>query len=124
MNDRRHQTWANSNRFVPRVFVQPFKRFTQIEAASGIVLLVAAAVALIWANSPLADSYFHLFEEWIVEIQFGPIHLEETFGHMINDGLMAFFFFVVGLEIKREIVMGEFSDRSEERRVGQEGRTR
>lgn len=110
MNDRRHQTWANSNRFVPRVFVQPFKRFTQIEAASGIVLLVAAAVALIWANSPLADSYFHLFEEWIVEIQFGPIHLEETFGHMINDGLMAFFFFVVGLEIKREIVMGEFRD--------------
>ncbi|HEX7100075.1 MAG TPA: Na+/H+ antiporter NhaA [Acidimicrobiia bacterium] len=109
-HDHRHLTWATSNRFVPRVFVQPFKRFTQIEAASGIVLLVAAAVALVWANSPLASSYFHLFEEWVVEIQLGPIHLEETFGHMVNDGLMAFFFFVVGLEIKRELVMGEFRD--------------
>src|SRR5690554_1013284 len=110
MNDRRHQTWANSNRFVPRVFVQPFKRFTQIEAASGVVLLVAAAVAMVWANSPLADSYFHLLEEWVVELQFGPIRLEESFGHMVNDGLMAIFFFVVGLEIKRELVLGELRD--------------
>ena len=110
MNDQRHSTWANSNRFVPRVFVQPFKRFTQIEAASGVVLLVAAAVALVWANSPLADSYFHLFEEWVVELQFGPIQLEESFGHMVNDGLMAIFFFVVGLEIKRELVLGELRD--------------
>ncbi|HLT96131.1 MAG TPA: Na+/H+ antiporter NhaA [Acidimicrobiia bacterium] len=108
--DQRHSTWANSNRFVPRVFVQPFKRFTQIEAGSGIVLLVAAAVALVWANSSYADSYFHLFEELIVEFQFGPIHLEESFGHMVNDGLMAIFFFVVGLEIKRELVLGELRD--------------
>src|SRR5690606_23853234 len=110
MNDQRHSTWANSNRFVPRVFVQPFKRFTQIEAASGVVLLVAAAVALVWANSPLADSYFHLLEEWVVELQFGPIHLEESFGHTVNDGLVAIFLFAVGLEIKREMVLAGLRD--------------
>lgn len=108
--DTRHPTWATSDRFVPRVFVRPFLRFSQIEAASGIVLLVAAAVALVWANSPWAGAYQTLFEELHLELNFGPVHLDESFGHLINDGLMAIFFFVVGLEIKRELVMGELRD--------------
>lgn len=109
--DERHDTWATSNRFLPRTFVRPIYRFTQVEAASGIVLLVAAAVALIWANSPWSSAYHHLFEEIHVEFSFGPVHLDETFGHFINDGLMAIFFFVVGLEIKRELVLGDLRDR-------------
>jgi Na+:H+ antiporter, NhaA family len=108
--DERHGTWATSNRFVPRTFVRPFHRFSQIEAASGLALLVATAVALIWANSPLADSYHHLFEEVHLEFSLGPIHLEESLGRFINDGLMAVFFFVVGLEIKRELVLGDLSN--------------
>lgn len=108
--DERHGTWATSNRFVPRTFVRPFYRFSQIEAASGLVLLVAAAVALIWANSPLADSYHHLFEEVHLEFALGPIHLDESLGRFVNDGLMAIFFFVVGLEIKRELVLGDLSN--------------
>ncbi|HSJ35603.1 MAG TPA: Na+/H+ antiporter NhaA [Acidimicrobiia bacterium] len=108
--DERHDTWATSNRFVPRTFVRPLYRFSQIEAASGLALLVAAAVALIWANSPLADSYHHLFEEVHLEISLGAFHFEESLGHFINDGLMALFFFVVGLEIKREMVLGDLSN--------------
>lgn len=107
--DTRHPTWATSDRFVPRVFVRPFLRFSQIEAASGIVLLVAAAVALVWANSPWAGAYQTLFEELHLELNFGPVHLDESFGHLINDGLMAIFFFVVGLEIKRELLVGELA---------------
>lgn len=105
--DPRHPTWANSNRFVPRVFVRPFLRFSQVEAASGFALLSAAAIALVWANSPWSDLYRQLFQELSLEITFGPIHLNESVGQLINDGLMAIFFFVVGLEIKRQLVLGE-----------------
>ena len=55
--DDRHQTWASSERFVPTRFIQPFVRFTRIEASSGIVLLAATVVALIWANSRFSDTY-------------------------------------------------------------------
>ncbi|MGH8951573.1 MAG: Na+/H+ antiporter NhaA, partial [Acidimicrobiia bacterium] len=101
--DRRHQTWATSERFVPKRFVRPFVRFTRIEAASGIVLLVAAVAALIWANSRWSDTYFQILETQLT-IEFGPFHLDESLLHLINDGLMAIFFFVVGLEIKRQLV--------------------
>lgn len=108
--DDRHDTWATSDRFVPRTFVRPFLRFSQVEAGSGIVLIVAAAVALIWANSPLADSYVQFFDGTHISFSLGPLHLEESLGHIINDGLMAIFFFVVGLEIKRELVLGDLRD--------------
>ncbi|HEX2403170.1 MAG TPA: Na+/H+ antiporter NhaA, partial [Acidimicrobiia bacterium] len=108
--DRRHQTWATSERFVPQRFVRPFVRFTQIEAASGIVLLAATIVALIWANSRWSATYFDILETHLV-IEFGPFHFDETVLHLINDGLMAIFFFVVGLEIKRELVLGDLRDR-------------
>lgn len=108
--DDRHVSWASSERFVPRTFVRPFVRFTRIEAASGIVLLAAAAMSLVWANSPWSDSYQQLFEETRVMLGLGPLQLDETLGHFINDGLMAIFFFVVGLEIKRELVVGDLRD--------------
>lgn len=107
--DRRHQTWATSERFVPRRFVRPFVRFTRIEAASGIVLLAASVVAIIWANSRWSADYFELLEAHL-SIELGPFHLDESLLHLINDGLMAIFFFVVGLEIKRQLVLGDLRD--------------
>ncbi|MDP9493728.1 MAG: Na+/H+ antiporter NhaA [Actinomycetota bacterium] len=108
--DPRHSTWASSGGFVPRTFVQPFARFASTEASSGVVLLVAALVALVWANSPWSDSYFQVFDETRLVFAVGPVEVNETLGHFINDGLMAVFFFVVGMEIKRELVVGELRD--------------
>ena len=92
------------------------QRFLGIEAAGGILLIFAAAIALIWANSPWSDSYFDL---WNTEINLSIgelISLEHhghalTLGDFINDVLMVLFFFVVGLEIKRELVTGELNTR-------------
>ncbi|HJR67621.1 MAG TPA: Na+/H+ antiporter NhaA [Gemmatimonadaceae bacterium] len=88
--------------------LRPFQQFTHTEAAGGIVLLACAAVALVWANSPWAASYFHLWEATI-GIRVGERALDLSLHHWINDGLMAVFFFVVGLEIKREMLVGELS---------------
>jgi NhaA family Na+:H+ antiporter len=88
--------------------VRPFEAFFRLEAASGIVLLVAAAAAIIWANSPWGSSYFHLWE-LRVRLGLGDLALAKTLHHWINDGLMAVFFFVVGLEIKREVMVGELA---------------
>jgi NhaA family Na+:H+ antiporter len=107
--DPRHTTWVGSDRFVPRNFVRPFVRFTRIEAASGIVLLIAAIAAIVWANSPWSETYFSILESPI-SVELPGIHFEETVQDFINDGLMAIFFFVVGLEIKRELVIGDLRD--------------
>ncbi len=104
-----HRTWLHSERFIPRRFVRPALRFTRVEAASGIVLLVAAVIAVIWANSSFGDTYEELWET-VFKIEIGSFHLEETFRDLVNDGLMAIFFLVVGLEIKRELVVGELRD--------------
>jgi len=87
-----------------------FQEFARIEVLGGILLLVAAIGALIWANSPLADSYF---EFWHTELGFkiGYRELSHDLLHWVNDGLMVIFFFVVGLEIKREVTTGELADR-------------
>ncbi|MGK7310866.1 MAG: Na+/H+ antiporter NhaA [Candidatus Longimicrobiales bacterium M2_2A_002] len=91
-----------------RRLVLPFQEFFQAESASGIVLLICAAGALIWANSPWADSYFHLWETHVV-VGGGPLVLDYSLHYWINDGLMAVFFFMVGLEIKREVMVGELA---------------
>jgi NhaA family Na+:H+ antiporter len=107
--DQRHRTWATSERFVPKTFIRPFVRFSQIEASSGIVLLVAAVVAMAVANSGWSQSYFDFLGQHLT-IEFGSFQFDESVLHLINDGLMAIFFFVVGLEIKRELVVGDLRD--------------
>ncbi len=82
------------------------REFFETEAAGGVVLLVAAVVALVWVNSPLRDSYEALWSS-VVSIEFGSFGITEDLRHWVNDALMAIFFFVVGLEIKRELVAGE-----------------
>jgi len=92
-----------------RLAGRPLERFLRIEAASGILLLVAAAVALAWANSSWAESYFHLWHT-PVGIRIGEFSWVRPLEWFINDGLMVIFFFVVGLEIRREIYCGELSE--------------
>jgi NhaA family Na+:H+ antiporter len=86
----------------------PFQQFFRTGSAGGIVLLACTAIALAWANSPWGDSYFHLWEQYFT-IGFSEIALTLTLHHWINDGLMVIFFFVVGLEIKREMLVGELA---------------
>jgi len=86
----------------------PIQAFLRIEASGGILLLICTVIALVWANSPWADVYHHLLETKFV-VGYGQYVIDKTLLHWINDGLMAIFFFVVGLEIKREILLGELS---------------
>jgi NhaA family Na+:H+ antiporter len=86
----------------------PFRDFARKEASGGLVLLVAAIVALVWANSPWATAYD---EFWHMELEIGIGHqsISASLQHWINDGLMAIFFLLVGLEIKRELLVGELA---------------
>ncbi len=88
--------------------LQPFQEFAHAESSGGILLLIATAVALSWANSPWADTY-DKFWHTPVSLVVGEHALTETLLDWINDGLMAMFFFVIGLEIKREILVGELA---------------
>jgi NhaA family Na+:H+ antiporter len=85
-----------------------FQQFTRFQASSGILLILATALALVWANSPWGNSYFELWETHLT-ISLGNWALDESLLHWVNDGLMVVFFFLVGLEIKREIVVGELA---------------
>nr|CRL75230.1 pH-dependent sodium/proton antiporter [Mycolicibacterium malmesburyense] len=118
-----------NNRSGPTVTSSPLRRFAQRtlfsrgswsetnrvaailrkETVGGAILLVAAAVALVWANSPWSASYFALRDLRIGGEPFG-MHLELTLGTWAADGLLALFFFVVGLELKREFVAGDLRD--------------
>jgi NhaA family Na+:H+ antiporter len=84
------------------------RNFLQMESAAGIVLMAAAALALIAANSPLS-SYYDLFVDTPVEIRIGAFEIAKPLLLWVNDGLMAVFFFLVGLEVKREVLEGELS---------------
>src|SRR5688572_26128935 len=87
----------------------PMQEFVQRTSASGIVLLLAAVLALAIVNSPLREGYDSLLSTYI-GFQAGPYELRETLLHWINDGFMVIFFFQVGLEIKREVWAGELSN--------------
>ena len=78
--------------------------------AAGLLLL-ATVVAILWANSPWAESYWALLDTHI-GFSFGDMQFEMTVKHLINDGLMTFFFFVVGLEVMAEFTIGELTDRA------------
>ncbi len=87
----------------------PFEHFLHAQTTTGIVLMFMTVLALILANSPLADTYAHIFHTKI-DFNVGSWKLSHTVHHWINDGLMAIFFFMIGLEIKREIMVGELSN--------------
>ena len=88
---------------------RPFEEFLRLEAAGGLVLLAATLLALGLANSPWADAYHHLWE-LPLSLGVGGATVTRTLHHWINDGLMAVFFFVVGLELKRELLVGELAE--------------
>lgn len=91
-------------------WLAPLTRFLHIEAASGVVLVACTALALALANSPAADWFAGIWKT-TVSLSIGGVTLAGDVGHLIvNDGLMTLFFFIVGLEIKREMVHGEFRD--------------
>ena len=88
----------------------PIKLFMGREKSGGIVLILSVTLAMILANSNIAESYFHFFEQEVGFIVNGEPYLNYSLHHWINDGLMAMFFFVVGLELKREFIGGELAD--------------
>jgi Na+:H+ antiporter, NhaA family len=102
-------SWLSSDRPVPRLIVGPLRTFLDTEASGGILLIIATIAALVWVNSPVGHSYESL---WGVELRLsiGALEWAEDLRHVVNDGLMALFFFVVGLEIKRELVAGELNN--------------
>ena len=87
----------------------PFEHFLHAQTTTGLILMMTTVIALILANSPLADAYSHFFHTY-AKVGFGSFELSQSIHHWINDGLMAIFFFIVGLEIKREILVGELSN--------------
>jgi NhaA family Na+:H+ antiporter len=103
--------WSASDRYVPRTFVQPLQRFLDTEAAGGVVLIVAALAAIVWANGPFGTSY-ETFWGTPLQVELGGLlHIDHLdLRAWVNDALMAFFFFVAGLEIKRELVHGDLRD--------------
>ena len=87
----------------------PLERFMHVEAAGGVVLLVATIAALFLANSPWSDSFLGFWQTRVV-VEFGDFRMDHSLKHWVSDGLMAVFFFVMGLEIKRELVTGELRE--------------
>ena len=98
---------SRAARFVRRVR-RPLDRFLRLEAASGILLLVTAAIALLWANSPLAPHY-HALWQTSLGVTVGGVDATRPLSWWVNDVLMVLFFFVVGLEIRREVAFGELA---------------
>jgi NhaA family Na+:H+ antiporter len=87
----------------------PFERFLHAQTTTGLILVFTTIIALVLANSPLAEQYLHIFHSNI-DIYINKLGISMSIHHWINDGLMAMFFFVIGLEIKRNILVGELSD--------------
>ncbi len=100
--------WARSDRRLPRLLARPLQQFLQTEASSGVLLLAAAVVALLWSN--LSGDSYERFWHTELTIGVGNWAIQEDLRHWINDGAMALFFFVVGLEIKREMISGELRE--------------
>ena len=86
----------------------PFEEFIHGQTTTGLLLMVTTVLAVIAANSPLAESYQHL-QHIPAMMSIGSWQLQMSMHHVINDGLMALFFFVVGLELKREMLVGELA---------------
>jgi len=98
----------STRQLVADQILRPAQQFFDKEASSSILLISATAIALIWVNSSIGETYYSF---WHTEISFtfGHFHISKTLLHWVNDGLMSLFFFTVGLEIKREILVGELA---------------
>jgi NhaA family Na+:H+ antiporter len=103
----RYMSVARERPPVERI-VRPFQDFAHKQSSGGILLIIATVVALIWANSPWGESYVALWHTKLT-VGVGDFSITKDLTHWINDGLMAVFFLVVGLEIKREVLVGELS---------------
>jgi NhaA family Na+:H+ antiporter len=101
--------WSRSDRLIARRVVRPLQEFLSTSTASGILLLGAAVLALLWANSPWGSVY-ERFWSTPVDVRIGDRVIGEDLRHWVNDGLMSLFFLVVGLEIKREFKTGELRE--------------
>lgn len=108
MNPNPPEAWEPLLR-VTRALVRPLDRFFRIEAASGVLLLLAAITALVWANSPWSRSYEALWR-LPIGLELGPHRFVRPLSWVVDDVLMVLFFFVVGLEIRRELHAGELSE--------------
>ncbi len=98
-------------RFLPARFSRDPKAAKSGENAAAGLLLACTVIAIIWANSPWAQSYWNLLDTH-VGVELGDSHFDLSVKHLINDGLMTFFFFIVGLEVTREFTIGELTDRA------------
>lgn len=101
--------WSRSERPLPRRVLRPVQEFLHLEASGGLVLLAASIAALVWANVATGSYEDFWFTE--VTVQVGDFVVAENLQYVVNDGLMALFFLVVGLEVKRELTVGELSGR-------------
>ena len=101
-------TWSIEERFIDRL-ARPFQIFAAHKLSGAVLLLAATVVAVAWANSPWAGFYHHWLQAKLA-FSIGPFGLNKSVSHWIDDGLMGIFFFVVGLEIKRELLAGELTD--------------
>jgi NhaA family Na+:H+ antiporter len=105
---RRGRAVGRGQTFVSERVLTPVQEFISKEASSGIVLLAAAVIALAWANSPLDGEYFDFWAS-TVTVNTPLFRISDALQHWVNNGLMAVFFFVVALEIKREVLHGELA---------------
>ncbi|MBW2015163.1 MAG: Na+/H+ antiporter NhaA [Deltaproteobacteria bacterium] len=99
---------AFTRQLIADQILRPAQRFFRKQVASSVLLLAATVFALIWANSNIAETY-HSFWHTKISLDFGEFHISKSLVHWINDGMMALFFFTVGLEIKRELLVGELA---------------
>lgn len=107
---RRGPVLSMSDRRVARYVARPFAAFLRVEASGAVLLLAATCAALLWVNCGGRSSYETLWTT-VAELRIGPLHIEADLREAVNDGLMAVFFLVVGLEIKYNAVAGELRDR-------------
>ena len=103
-------SWRGTDRFVPRKVVRPLQSLMEIESSSAVLILVATALAMFVANTPLVDAYQRFWESHLTLEVAGAHVLDLSMHDLVNDGLMTLFFLVVSLEIKRELVFGELRD--------------
>ncbi len=103
-------SWRDTDRFVPSRVVRPLQRLMQVETSSAVAILVATIAAVVVANTGLVDVYHHFWESTVALDVAGTTLIELTWHEIVNDALMALFFLLVSLEIKREMVFGELRD--------------